>query len=172
MWKEISVERADTLTCHLLRDRKSFRWSVLTSAPFACVCKPRKEDLRTTRTFLRDKVHCGARNTMYGFLGSCLCDSVRPETHLREILLKRRSHLRRVAFPGILGTLVVPSSLSVAMYDKHPWWSRLTKLPAGPHPAHSNVTCFWSEEGNSHFKGCWQDGLSSAEPALCSVISV
>lgn len=46
MWKEISVERADTLTCHLLRDRKSFRWSVLTSAPFACVCKPRKEDLR------------------------------------------------------------------------------------------------------------------------------
>lgn len=69
MWKEISVERTDTLTCHLRRERKSFRWSVLTSAPFACVCKPRKEDLRTTRTFLRDKVHCGAQNKMYGLLG-------------------------------------------------------------------------------------------------------
>lgn len=39
-----------TLTCHLLRDRKSFRWSVLTSAPFACVCKP--GDRASTKAFL------------------------------------------------------------------------------------------------------------------------
>lgn len=25
VWEEISAERTDTLTCHLLRDRKSFR---------------------------------------------------------------------------------------------------------------------------------------------------
>lgn len=82
-----------------------------------------------------------------------------------------------MAFPGILGTRVVPSLLSVSMYDKHPrhlksWWSRLAKLPAEPHLAHSNVTCFWSEDRNSHFRGCWQNGLSSADPALCSVISI